>query len=55
VLERWHEWTAGGSGGLYPAVGGGSQYPAGGSGGGHIGGWLATGDPPHGITGVGPV
>jgi hypothetical protein len=55
VLELWPGWPAGHGGGQYPATGGGGQYPAAGIGGGHIGGCLAAGDPPHGITGVGPV
>jgi hypothetical protein len=37
-----------------PARGGGGQYVAGG-GGGHVEVYPAAGDPPHDITGVGPV
>jgi hypothetical protein len=55
VLELWPGWTAGGDGSQYLPKGGGSQYPPGGGGSGHIGGCPATGDPPHGITGGGPV
>jgi hypothetical protein len=55
VLELWARWPAGGGGGQYPLEGGGGQYPPGGGGSGHVGGCLATGDPPHGITGGGPV
>jgi hypothetical protein len=35
--------------------GGGGQYPAGGGGGGHVEECPAAGDPPHDITGVGPI
>jgi hypothetical protein len=45
VLELWHGCSVGGGGGQYPAGGGG----------GHIEVCSATGDPPHGITGVGPI
>jgi hypothetical protein len=45
----------GGGAGQYLAGGGGSQYPAIGGGGSHIGGCPAAGDPPHGISGVGPI
>jgi hypothetical protein len=54
VLELWPGWPVGGGGGQYLPEGGGGLYPLGG-GGGHVGGWLATGDPPHGITGGGPI
>jgi hypothetical protein len=39
----------------WPTGDGGGQYPAGGSGGDHVEGCLAAGDPPHDITGVGPI
>jgi hypothetical protein len=55
VLELCLGWPAGGGVGQYPPEGGGGQYQAGGSGGGHVGGCPAVGDPPHGITGGGPV
>jgi hypothetical protein len=45
VLELWPRWLPGG---------GGDQYPPGG-GGAHVEGYSAAGDPPHDITGVGPV
>jgi hypothetical protein len=45
-VELWPGW---------PARGGGGQYLAGGGGGSHVEGCPATGDPPHGITGVGPI
>jgi hypothetical protein len=46
VLELWARWPVGGGGGQYPLEGGGGQYPPGGGGSGHVGGYLATGDPP---------
>jgi hypothetical protein len=46
---------AGGGGGKYPPGGGGGQYPARGDGCGHVEVRLAMGDPPHDITGVGPL
>jgi hypothetical protein len=46
VLELWLGW---------PARGGGGQYPVVGSSGGHVGGCPTVENPPHGITGVGPV
>jgi hypothetical protein len=55
VLELWLGWPAGGGGGQYPLEGGGGQHPPVGGGGGHVGGCLAVGDPPDGITGGGPV
>jgi hypothetical protein len=48
VLELWP------GGGHYPARGGGDQYLAGG-GDGHVKGCSTAGDPPHIITGTGPV
>jgi hypothetical protein len=55
VLKLWPGWPTGGSGGQYPPEGGGGQCPTGGSSGSHVGSFLAVGDPPHGITGGGPV
>jgi hypothetical protein len=64
VLELWLGCPVGGDSGQYPPRGDdsqypprgdGSQYPAGGSGVIHVEVCLATEDPPHGITGVGPV
>jgi hypothetical protein len=46
VLKLWPGWVAGGGGG---------QYPVGGDSGGYIEGCLTMGDPPHSITGVGPI
>jgi hypothetical protein len=46
VLKHWHRWLVGGGAG---------QYPAGGGGVGHVRGYPATGDPPRGIMGVGPI
>jgi hypothetical protein len=54
VLELWPGWPTGGGGSQYPPEGGGGQYLAVGGGGGHVGGYPAAGDHPHGITGVGP-
>jgi hypothetical protein len=57
--ECWNSgprWPTGGDGSQYPPRGGGGQlYAGGGGGGGHIEGYPATGDPPHGIMGVGPI
>jgi hypothetical protein len=55
VLKLWSEWPARGGGGQYPAGGGDGQYAAGGGGGSHVKVCPAVGDPPHGITGVGPI
>jgi hypothetical protein len=41
--------------GQYPPRCDGGQYPPAGGGGGNVEVCLATGDPPHNITGVGPV
>jgi hypothetical protein len=46
MLKLWPGWPAGGGGGQYPPRGGD---------GGHVGGYPAARDPPHGITGGGPV
>jgi hypothetical protein len=46
VLDLWPRWSTGGGEG---------QYLARGEGGGHNGDSLIVGDPPHGITCVGPV
>jgi hypothetical protein len=55
VLELWPGSLTRGGDGQYPPEGGGSQYPTRGGGGGHVRGCSAVGDPPHGITGGGPV
>jgi hypothetical protein len=46
VLELCPVWPAGGSGGQYLAGGGGDD---------HVGFCPGAGDPPHDITGVGPI
>jgi hypothetical protein len=55
VLELWPGGPIGGGGGQYPPEGGDGQFPAGGGSGGHVGGCLVMGDPPHSITGGGPI
>jgi hypothetical protein len=55
VLELGLGWPAGEGGGQYPPGCDGGQYPPAGGGGGNVEVCLATGDPPHNITGVGPV
>jgi hypothetical protein len=55
VLELWPGWPAGGGGSQYPPGDGGGQYPVGGGDGDHVEVCPTTGDPPHSITGVGPV
>jgi hypothetical protein len=55
VLELWPGWPTGDGGSQYPLECGGGQYPLGGGSGGHVGGCPAAGDPPHGITGGGPI
>jgi hypothetical protein len=54
VLEFWPRWSARGGGGQYPHEGGGGQYLPGG-GDSHVGGYPATGDPPHDIMVGGPI
>jgi hypothetical protein len=55
VLELWLGWPAGAGGGQYPPEDGGGQYPPRGSSGGHVEGCSTVGDPPHDITGGGPI